>query len=92
MRIRTLDQVHGRTADGRVYSAGEGAVTDVDDDDNGMVDLMRQLAKAGLVEIIEADDGTEEEPEQKETVVEAPVREPKKAVTQPRTPKAGRTQ
>ncbi len=51
MRIETLDYVSGRTTDGRVYSAMQGAVTDVDDADTGMVDLMRSLAARGLVRI-----------------------------------------
>ncbi len=88
MRITTLDHVNGRTSDGRVYSAGAGAVTDVDDDDAGMVALMRDLAKAGLVEIAEPKPKLkperEPEPERKKAVVEAPA-EPKKAVTRPRT-------
>ncbi len=53
MRIKTRGHVNGRTADGRVYSAGEGAVTEIDDNDEGMVALMRGLAAEGQVDIIE---------------------------------------
>jgi len=53
MRIRTKDQVNGRTSDGRVYSAGEGAVTDVDDDDEGMVALFKDFVARGVAEIVE---------------------------------------
>lgn len=80
MRIKTLDHVNGRTSDGRVYSAGAGTVTDVDDSDAGMVALMQDLAKAGVVEIVKP----EPEPEPKKAIVEAPA-EPKKAAVRPKT-------
>lgn len=51
MIIRTRDYVNDRTADGRVYSAGGGATSFIDDDDEGMVALMRSLAARGLVDI-----------------------------------------
>lgn len=51
MKITTRDHVNARTSDGRVYSAGQGAVTLVDDDDTGMVELMRDLERRGLVDI-----------------------------------------
>jgi hypothetical protein len=61
MRITTNDQVNARTADGRVYSAGAGAVTDVDDDDKGMVAMFRDLAATGLVDIAGDDEDVDEE-------------------------------
>jgi predicted phage tail protein len=51
MRIKTNEQVNTRTADGRVYSAGAGTTTDVDDDDEGMVAMFRDLANRGAVSI-----------------------------------------
>ena len=53
MHIKTLGHVNGRTADGRVYAAGEGAETVIDDDDEGMVTLIRGFVDSGLVELLD---------------------------------------
>jgi hypothetical protein len=42
-----------RTAGGHPYSAGEGAESHIDDGNDDMIALMRQLAKRGLVKIVE---------------------------------------
>jgi hypothetical protein len=67
MRITTNDQVNARTADGRVYSAMAGATTDVDDDDENMVAMFRDLAARGLVGIAGDDEDVDEESEPVET-------------------------
>lgn len=61
MRIRTREQVNGRTAGGHVYSAGEGTVSDIDDNDVDMVNLMRTWVALGSVEIIDTDTEAEDE-------------------------------
>jgi hypothetical protein len=53
VKVRTRNQVNDRTAGGHIYSAGEGAVSVVDDADADMVALMRKLAAAGQVEIVD---------------------------------------
>lgn len=72
MKVKTKDFASGRTSDGRVYSAMADTETIVDDDDEGMVALMKQLAAAGVVEIVkeskadeveEAADGAADEAE-----------------------------
>jgi hypothetical protein len=72
VKVKTKDFASGRTSDGRVYSAMADTETIVDDDDEGMVALMKQLAAAGVVEIVkeskadeveEAADGAADEAE-----------------------------
>lgn len=53
MRIKVLGHVNARTLDGRVYSAMEGTVTEIDDNDEGMVALMRELAAGGQVDVVD---------------------------------------
>lgn len=61
MKIRTTQQISSaRTLDGRVYSAAEGAVTEIDDDDEGMVALAQSLIMSGQAEHY-GDAGTVEE-------------------------------
>jgi len=68
MYIKTLQQVNARTLDGRVYSAGEGAVTEIDDDDAGMVGLAKGLIASGQAEhygdagTVDGDSETGDEP------------------------------
>jgi hypothetical protein len=62
VKVRTCNQVNDRTAGGHIYSAGEGAVTVVDDADEDMIALMRRLAAAGQVEILGAEEPASEEP------------------------------
>ena len=52
MKIRTLDHVNSHWADGRHFSAGAGAVTEVDDADKDAVAHMRHLVRIGLAEIV----------------------------------------
>lgn len=54
MRVEVRAFVSDRTLDGRVYSANTGAVHVIDDDDEGMVELMRRLQRRGLVTISRA--------------------------------------
>jgi hypothetical protein len=73
VKIRTKDHATGRTSDGRVYSAMAGTETVVDDDDEGMVALMKQLAASGVVEIVgdepeQAEEQAEEEAEEEAEV------------------------
>lgn len=66
MKVRTLNQVNDRTAGGHIYSAGEGAVSVIDDADEDMVALMRKLAAASQLEILDdADKGAEQKSEAK---------------------------
>ena len=50
MQIKTTRQVNARTLDGRVYAAGEGTVSEFDDDDAGMVGLAKSLIASGQAE------------------------------------------
>lgn len=50
MQIKTTRQINARTFDGRVYAAGEGSVTEIDDDDAGMVGLAKSLIASGQAE------------------------------------------
>jgi hypothetical protein len=63
VKVRTLQQVNERARDGRVFSAGQGAVWDVDDADTDMVDLARSMAARQLAEILGAEAEPEAEPE-----------------------------
>lgn len=47
MFIQTTRQVNARTFDGRVYAAGEGAITEIDDGDEGMVAMAKSLISSG---------------------------------------------
>lgn len=70
MQIKTKTHVNARTLDGRVYSAMEGTVTEIDDDDAGMVGLAKSLIASGQAEHY-GDAGTTEITEP-ETPVEPP--------------------
>lgn len=50
MFIKTTRQVNARTLDGRVYAAGEGTVSEFDDDDSGMIGLAKSLIASGQAE------------------------------------------
>ena len=50
MRIKTTGHVNARTLDGRVYAAGEGTVSEFDDDDEGMIGLAKSLIVSGQAE------------------------------------------
>ena len=50
MQIKTTKQVNARTLDGRVYAAGEGTVTEIDDNDPEMVGLAKSLIGSGQAE------------------------------------------
>jgi hypothetical protein len=50
MQIKTKRQINARTLDGRVYAAGEGTVSEFDDDDDGMVGLAKSLIASGQAE------------------------------------------
>jgi hypothetical protein len=50
MFIKTKRQVNARTLDGRVYAASEGAITQFDDDDEGMVGMAEALIASGQAE------------------------------------------
>lgn len=50
MQIKTTRQVNARTLDGRVYAAGEGTVSEFDDDDAGMIGLAKSLIASGQAE------------------------------------------
>ena len=50
MKIKTTRQINARTLDGRVYAAGEGTVTEIDDDDADMVGLAQALIASGQAE------------------------------------------
>jgi hypothetical protein len=79
VKIKTKDFASGRTSDGRVYSAMADTETIVDDDDEGMVALMKQLAAAGAVEIVKE---TKAQPEPEPApATEEPSAEPKPAIT-----------
>ena len=77
MKVRVLTQVVDRTAGGHPYSAGEGAESHIDDGNDDMVALMRQLAKRGLVKIVE-------DVAVKEATLDSGAGEVKKAVGRPR--------
>ena len=47
MRIKTTRQINARTLDGRVYAAGEDTVSEIDDDDDGMVAMAKSLIVSG---------------------------------------------
>jgi hypothetical protein len=51
MFIKTTRHVNARTLDGRVYAAGEGTVTQFDDDDEGMVAMAEALVASGQAEL-----------------------------------------
>ncbi len=50
MQIKTTRQINARTLDGRVYAAGEGTVSEFDDDDTGMVAMAKSLIASGQAE------------------------------------------
>ncbi len=52
MRVKILGQVNSRTPDGRVFSAMEGTITEVDDSDDAMVTLMMGFVARGVAEIV----------------------------------------
>lgn len=56
MKFQTKNHVSGRTADGRVLSVMEGKASEVDDDDEGMVALVRGWAEAGAVELLDVEE------------------------------------
>jgi hypothetical protein len=61
MQIKTKRQINARTQDGRVYAAGEGTVSEFDDDDAGMIGMAKSLIASGQAEHYgdagEVDDG-----------------------------------
>ena len=50
MKIQTTRQINARTFDGREYVADKDTVTEIDDDDAGMVGLARSLIMSGQAE------------------------------------------
>ena len=50
MQIKTTRQINARTLDGRVYAAGEGTVSEFDDNDADMVGLAQSLIASGQAE------------------------------------------
>lgn len=48
--------VNDRTFDGRVVSLGQGTRSFISDDDEGMVELVRQLAQRGQITILGTED------------------------------------
>lgn len=50
MQIKTTRQINARTLDGRVYAADEDTVTEIDDDDAGMIGLAKSLISSGQAE------------------------------------------
>ena len=47
MQIQTKTHINARTQDGRTYAAGEDTISDIDDDDAGMVALAQSLIMSG---------------------------------------------
>jgi hypothetical protein len=70
MQIKTTKQVNARTQDGRVYAAGEGSISEFDDDDAGMIGLAKSLIASGQAEhygdagSVDEDELTEFEPDE----------------------------
>lgn len=70
MQIKTTKPVNAGTLDGRVYTADEGTVTEIDDDDAEMVGLARSLIMSGQAEhygdagtVVGVDVGEDKDPE-----------------------------
>ena len=76
MQIKTTRQVNARTLDGRVYAAGEGTVTEIDDDDVEMVAMAKSLIGSGQAEhygdagTVDGNDGDTETETEDETETE----------------------
>lgn len=70
MNITINNHVNGRTSDGRVFAAGAGTRTVVEDGDEPMVALMREWAATGDVQILD-DQAEKSEPDEEEPVTEA---------------------
>lgn len=63
MKIKTVDSVNERTADGRVFAAGAGVTQVVDDGDKLLMTVIDHLRQRGLVVVLdepepEPDSGT----------------------------------
>ena len=50
MRIKTTREINARTHDGREFTATEGDVAEIDDEDTGMVGLAKVLILSGQAE------------------------------------------
>lgn len=81
MRIRTRQQVHGRTSGGHIYSAGEGTESVIDDQNQDMVDLIRLMASRGQVEILEDVAAETVDDDDQDDAETTPARDPEPAKT-----------
>lgn len=70
MRIKTTREINARTHDGRAFTASEGSVEAIDDEDVGMVGLARSLIMSGQA-VHYGDAGTVDEEVASSTLEEA---------------------
>lgn len=71
MRIKTTTQINARTHDGRQFTADEGSIELIDDNDYGMVGLAKVLIMSGQAEHHGDAGGVEEAPAPVEPVEES---------------------
>lgn len=71
MRIKTTTQINARTHDGRQFTADEDSVEQIDDNDDGMVGLVKALIMSGQAEHYGDAGVVEEEPAPVEPVEES---------------------
>lgn len=84
MKIRTLDQVNSRWTDGRHFSAGAGATTEVDDADADAVAHMMHLVKTGQAVLLDDEPEPVKDEAQERPAQQEPKPEPARRAGRPR--------